>query len=247
MCHTPNILDCPTCLGRLHPFVQVVMDAQVIHIESVADVFHYNKRNIRGIDVHLFCSHCNGISPLPGILSVAQECITYFEEYALEEADCWYLCGQANMFFCRNKEAFSAFSAALNLYDFLAQRSKWWDTLSSITSVADIYSNKEHRLVLKDALKVIPYEYANPNSLDAGLKYVHSIPTWFERMAKAFFSLHDYDLAEQMQERALDFYCDPILEYHDEDIYAAKVFMRDICAAQDNHTYSGTHNIDNVK
>lgn len=99
-------------------------------------------------------------------------------------------------------------------------------------------------LEFKQGLDTIPYVYAKPyEGLGIGSSFISSIAQWFDHASRWSADNGDYGDAEKYLERALDYYCDPILDCDDIIIDEAKERMRDIVTNCFVGIYQGCHDI----
>ena len=96
----------------------------------------------------------------------------------------------------------------------------------------------------KQELESIPYTYAKPyDGLGIGASYVKEIAAWYDDASNWSSAYGDYDAAVNCLERALDYYCDPILDFDDETIDEAKELMNDLVTKTIVGIYEGYRNI----
>ena len=96
----------------------------------------------------------------------------------------------------------------------------------------------------KQELESIPYTSANPyDGLGIGASYVKEIAAWYDDASNWSSAYGDYDAAVNCLERALDYYCDPILDFDDETIDEAKELMNDLVTKTIVGIYEGYRNI----
>lgn len=99
----------------------------------------------------------------------------------------------------------------------------------------------------KQELKSIPYSYAKPyDGLGIGASYVSEIAGWYDHVSKWSFAYEDFDAAVNCLERALDYYCDPVLDYDDDTIDEAKDRLVGLSKKTFIGIYDGRHEIYNV-
>ena len=97
----------------------------------------------------------------------------------------------------------------------------------------------------KQELDTIPYAYAKPyDGLGIGSPYVYEIAGWYDDVSKWSAEHEDFDAAVNYLERALDYYCDPILDYDDEVIDDAKDRMDNLVKKTFIGIYEGCHDIE---
>lgn len=97
----------------------------------------------------------------------------------------------------------------------------------------------------KQELDTIPYTYAEPyKGLGMGSSFVSEIAGWYEDVSRWCLKNNDYDDAVDYLDRALDYYCDPVLEYDFDIIDETKERMRGIVNNFLDGIYDGSHDID---
>ncbi len=98
----------------------------------------------------------------------------------------------------------------------------------------------------KQGLDTIPYVYAKPyEGLGKGAPPIREIAYWYDNVSKWSAAHEDYDAAVNCLERALDYYCDPTLDYDDDIIDEAKERMRNLVEKCLIGIYEGCHEIYN--
>ncbi len=121
---------------------------------------------------------------------------------------------------------------------------EWWHRMFELHSKLIDNFDVETLQVFKQELDTIPYEYAKPyEGLGIGSAFVETIAIWYDHASQWCLAIEDYDGAVKYLERALDYYCDPILDYDDETIDEAKDRMRDIVTNSLAGIYEGCHDI----
>lgn len=96
----------------------------------------------------------------------------------------------------------------------------------------------------KQELESIPYTYAKPyDGLGIGASYVKEIAGWYDDASNWSSAYGDYDAAVNCQERALDYYCDPVLDYDDDTIDEAKDRLVGLAEKTFIGIYDGCHEI----
>lgn len=81
----------------------------------------------------------------------------------------------------------------------------------------------------KHELDSINYVYAKPyEGLGKGTPPIAEIAYWYDNVSKWSAEHEDYDAAVTYLERALDYYCDPILDFDDDTIDEAKERIDDL-------------------
>ena len=103
---------------------------------------------------------------------------------------------------------------------------------------ADILEDFKHELDL------IHYVYAKPyEGLGKGAPPIGEIAYWYDNVSKWSAEHEDYDAAVNYLERALDYYCDPILDFDDETIDEVKERMNDLVTKTIVGIYEGCHEL----
>lgn len=96
----------------------------------------------------------------------------------------------------------------------------------------------------KQELESIPYTDAKPyDGLGIGAPYVSEIAGWYDNVSKWSEAQEDYEAAVNYLERALDYYCDPMLDYNDETIDEAKDRMNELVKKTIIGIYEGCHEL----
>lgn len=96
----------------------------------------------------------------------------------------------------------------------------------------------------KQELDTISYVYAHPrDGLGIGSSFVEEVAGWYDDVSRWCLKNEDYDGAVNYLERALDYYCDPMLDYDYDVIDDAKERMRNIVNNYLAGIYEGSHNI----
>lgn len=121
---------------------------------------------------------------------------------------------------------------------------EWWHEMFDLHSKLFESFDTETLQVFKKELDTIPYAYAKPyEGIGIGSAFVDSIALWFDSVSQWCLKIEDYDGAVKYLERALDYYCDPILDYGDDIIDEAKGRMRVIVPHSHAGIYLGSHEI----
>lgn len=122
---------------------------------------------------------------------------------------------------------------------------EWWHSMFEMH--AKLVENYDADIIeeFKQQLDTIPYEYAKPyEGLGIGAPYVGEIAGWFDDVSQWSAAHDDYDAAVTYLERALDYYCDPMLNYDVETIDAAKARLDQLVQHSLIGIYQGCHEID---
>lgn len=121
---------------------------------------------------------------------------------------------------------------------------EWWHRMFELHSKLIESFDVDTLRIFKQELDTIPYEYAKPyDGLGIGSRFVGTIAIWYDHVSQWCFEIDDYDGAVKYLERALDYYCDPILDYDDDTIDEAKARMHDIVTNSLVGIYEGSHDI----
>ena len=121
---------------------------------------------------------------------------------------------------------------------------EWWHKMFEMHSKLVECLDVDTLQVFMQELDTIPYEYAKPYEvLGIGSGFVETIAIWFDHASQWCLGFEDYDGAVKYLERALDYYCDPMLDYDDDTIDEAKDRMRDIVTHCLSGIYEGSHDI----
>lgn len=125
------------------------------------------------------------------------------------------------------------------------QRSKdWWDRM--VKMHAKLVEHYDANILdeFKHELDSINYVYAKPyEGLGQGAPPIAEIAYWYDNVSKWSEQHGDYDATVTYLERALDYYCDPILDYDDETIDKAKGRMNDLVTKTIIGIYEGCHEL----
>lgn len=103
---------------------------------------------------------------------------------------------------------------------------EWWHRMFEMH--AKLVDNYDADILekFKQELDTIPYAYAKSyDGLEIGAPYLREIASWYDDVSKWSAAHGDYDAAVTYLERALDYYCDPLLDYDDDFINEAKERM----------------------
>lgn len=119
---------------------------------------------------------------------------------------------------------------------------EWWHRMvemhAKLIEDFDVNSLQE----FKQKLDTIPYVYAKPHEgLGIGSSFIRSIAQWFDHASRWSVDDGNYGDAEKYLERALDYYCDPTLDYDDDIIDEAKERMRNLVENCLIGIYQGSH------
>ncbi len=120
---------------------------------------------------------------------------------------------------------------------------EWWKMIFRLH--AEILENYNECTFceFKQQILTIPYKYADTSVLGVGAVFVNSIAHMFNDAAHLSYERDRYEEAESFMEHALDYYCDPMLEFDDDLIDESKAFMREIVSHRKDYVYDGLHNI----
>lgn len=124
---------------------------------------------------------------------------------------------------------------------------EWWHRMFEMHSKLIEKYDESIVLEFKQHLDSIPYTYAKPyEGLGIGASYIKEITGWYDDVSKWSVAHEDYDAAVTYLERALDYYCDPTLDFDDDTIDEAKKRMDKIVTHCLVGIYQGCHEIDNI-
>lgn len=121
---------------------------------------------------------------------------------------------------------------------------EWWHRMFELhTKLIEDFDTASLQ-EFKQGLDSIPYVYAKPGEgLGIGSRFIRSIAHWFDDASCWSAKMEDYDNGVNYLERALDYYCDPTLDYSDDVIDEAKERMRDLVSNCIVGIYQGCHDI----
>ena len=121
---------------------------------------------------------------------------------------------------------------------------QWWDGMFKMYTKLVKDFDSSTFLKFKEDLSSIPYTYAKPReNLGAGARYVRDIAEWNVFVYETSLNTHDYGEAQKYLERALDYFCDPTLDYDEKTIKEVKKCMQDLVANCFIGIYEGCHEI----
>lgn len=121
---------------------------------------------------------------------------------------------------------------------------EWWHRMFELHAnlIEDFDANSLQEF--KQGLDTIPYVYARPyEGLGIGSAFVCTIALWFDSASQWSAERGDFGDAEKYLERALDYYCDPTLDYSDDVIDEAKERMRNLVSNCLVGIYEGCHEL----
>lgn len=121
---------------------------------------------------------------------------------------------------------------------------EWWHRM--VEMHARLVENYDADILqeFKQNLDTIQYVYAQPyEGLGNGALSIDDIAYWYDNVSKWSAAHGDYNDAEKYLERALDYYCDPMLDYDDDIIDEARERMRDLVENCLLGIYNGCHEI----
>lgn len=122
---------------------------------------------------------------------------------------------------------------------------EWWQNLFKMHSRLIEGLDESVLRDFKRELDSIEYQYAEPwKGLGSGSVFVSSLALLHENAARWSVDMKDYDDAVKYMDRALDYYCDPMLDYDYDIIDEVKRFLReDIVPYSKSGIYNGSHDI----
>lgn len=121
---------------------------------------------------------------------------------------------------------------------------EWWHRMFQMHAQLMESYDADILKEFKQQLDSIPYTYAKPREgLGAGASFVGEVAAWFDDVSRWSAAHEDYDAAVTCLERALDYYCDPTLNYDDDTVDWAKERMRDLVTKSIVGIYEGCHEI----
>ena len=124
---------------------------------------------------------------------------------------------------------------------------QWWGQMFKMYAQLVENFNDETFLEFKKELYSIPYTYAKPREgLGIGARYVRDITEWNVFVYEISLKQKDYNEAMKYLDRALDYFCDPTLDFDEKIIKEAKECMQDLTANCMIGIYEGCHDIYNI-
>lgn len=129
-------------------------------------------------------------------------------------------------------------------WDNMQNTQEWWHRMFEMH--AELMKNFDSDILseFKHVLDTIPYAYAKPcDGLGIGSPYIREIVGWYDDVSKWSAAHEDYDAAVTYLERALDYYCDPTLDFDDDIIDEAKERMDNLVSHTIIGIYEGCHEI----
>ena len=121
---------------------------------------------------------------------------------------------------------------------------EWWHRMVKMHT--KLVENYDADLLeeFKHELDNIHYVYAKPyEGLGKGAPPIGEIAYWYDNVSKWSVAHGDYDAAVNYLERALDYYCDPILDFDDDTIDEAKDRMNNLVTKTIIGIYEGCHEL----
>lgn len=123
---------------------------------------------------------------------------------------------------------------------------EWWHNMVEMHTKLIENFDVDILQEFKRELDTIQYFYAKPyEGLGEGAPPIGEIAGWYDDASKWSAVHEDYDAAVIYLERALDYYCDPMLDYNDETIDEAKERMNDLVTKTIIGIYEGCHELYN--
>ena len=108
---------------------------------------------------------------------------------------------------------------------------EWWHRMVDLHAKLIEHYDADILEEFKHELDSINYVYAKPyEGLGKWAPPIEEIAYWYDNVSKWSAEHEDYDSAVTYLERALDYYCDPMLDYDDDTIDGAKDRMQKIVA-----------------
>ncbi len=127
---------------------------------------------------------------------------------------------------------------------FMQHTEEWWHRMVDLHTKLIEHYDADILEEFKHELDSINYVYAKPyEGLGKGAPPISEITYWFENASKWSAIQENYDAALTYLERALDYYCDPVLNYDDETIEDAKGRMNDLVTKTIIGIYEGCHEL----
>ncbi len=124
---------------------------------------------------------------------------------------------------------------------------EWWHRMVEMHANLIEHYNADLLEKFRHELDDIHYVYAKPyEGLGTGAPPIGEIAYWYDNVSKWSAEHEDYDAAVNYLERALDYYCDPTLDYDDDTIDEAKNRMNTLVTKTIVGIYQGCHEIYNV-
>lgn len=123
---------------------------------------------------------------------------------------------------------------------------EWWHRMVEMHT--KLVENYDADLLeeFKHELDNIHYVYAKPyEGLGKGAPPIGEIAYWYDDASNWSSAYGDYDAAVNCLERALDYYCDPILDFDDDIIDEANHRLGGLISHTIIGIYEGHHNIYN--
>lgn len=142
-------------------------------------------------------------------------------------------------------------------WHYMQNTEEWWHTMfkmhANLIENFDVENKKfldgfniDILQEFKQELESIPYTYAKPyDGLGIGASFVKEIAAWYDDASNWSSAYGDYDAAVNCLGRALDYYCDPILDFDDDIIDEANHRLDGLVSHTIIGIYEGHHNIYN--
>lgn len=122
---------------------------------------------------------------------------------------------------------------------------EWWHRMFRMHTKLMESLDASNLLNFRKELDTISYVYAHPmDGLGIGASFVKEIAGWYDDASRWCLKNEDYDGAIKYLERALDYYCDPTLDYDDNVIDDAKKRMHNLVVNSLVGIYEGCHSFE---
>lgn len=123
----------------------------------------------------------------------------------------------------------------------------WWNNMFKMYAKLVENFDNDTFLNFKEELYSIPYTYAKPREvLSTGARYIRDIVEWDIFVYERSLEMQNFEDAQKSLERALDYFCDPTLDFDEKVIREAKKCMQDLVANCLIGIYEGNHDIDTI-
>lgn len=120
----------------------------------------------------------------------------------------------------------------------------WWNNMFKMYAKLVENFDNDTFLKFKEELWSIPYMYAKPREvLGLSARYIRDIVEWNVFVYEKSLEMQNFEDAQKYLERALDYFCDPTLDFDERVILEAKKCMQDLVANCLIGIYEGCHEI----